>query len=386
MFRTLAGQVQTQLPPGPTAAQTAAERVLELPPMQLSRYLEEVWAARPQPLLAPRGLEVPGVLVGQERTSGVLPTGVAPPVTAWRHLIYAYMIENTRVYDIFTRVLRQYVYGEQLGIPDEASARWLRTTEALFYSQSPPFQIYSLTSLIRPDAGAVRRNAYYRLFGMDLNHGTDEGGSYAYEKPRAANREFVATFEELLREVWRGVENAQNLAGANPTDDATIQNLTQTLFEMLETRRLNGNLRREELFYTSMMEWFHLTLSFDTPIVKALKADASAPDERLAKIAVKVGLPSHSRSHSYFEIADPISTLLRFVEAGAFNGTGAASALYTQTNWRRVMTDIVSHWSLATGRDMKARKVAVSASSPSSTRPAPVAASGNGTRVPARTP
>ena len=40
---------------------------------------------------------------------------------------------------------------------------------------------------------------------MDLNHGSDDGKPYPYIKAEAANSEFVATFEEFLREVWVGI-------------------------------------------------------------------------------------------------------------------------------------------------------------------------------------
>ena len=126
------------------------------------------------------------------------------------------MVENTRVYEIFRRVLEEYAYGERLGVPSDEGQRWLRTTEQLFYRDNPPFQIYTLASWIRPDIRAVRRNAYHRLFGIDLNHGTDDNRPYPYPRAAAANTEFSATFEELLREVWRAIENVRNQVGDQP--------------------------------------------------------------------------------------------------------------------------------------------------------------------------
>jgi hypothetical protein len=333
--------------------------------MQLSRFLEDVWLKRSTPLLPPLASGVPAPLGAFESTSsipGIPATGIPPSPTRillWKHLMYAYMIENTRAYEIFGRVIQRLLYGEELGLPDASTELWLRTSEALFYRDSLPLQIYSISSWLRPDARATRRNVYYRMFGMDLNHGTDDGRPYPYDKPRAANREFVVTFEELLREVWRGVENSTNTSGSNPTDVATVADLALTLDQMLGTRRQAGNLNREELWYTSMMSWFHLTLSFDTPIVRMLKAEGDGPEERLMNIAAKVGLPSHARSHSYFRMADPISSILRFVEDGQFSTTALAPTLYLPGTIQSTMTEIISQWSLATGRDMKARKVAL---------------------------
>jgi hypothetical protein len=314
------------------------------------------------PLTAPTLLEVPGALIPQERSSGLGAPLPAPVV--WDHLIYAYMVENTRAYEIFRRVLEEYLYGETLAVPSLAGERWLRTTEQLFYHDAPAFQIYSTTSWIRPDSRAARRNAYFRMFGFDLNHGADDGRPYPYVRPRAANTEFVATLEELLREVWAGIENFRNLVGANPTDPSTVSDLARRLFDMLRVRRLNGNLSRDEFSYVSMMSWLHLTLSYDTPIVTDLNAEATAPEERLFKIGARVGLPAHSRSASYFRLADSMSTFLRAIETAAFNNPAAAPLLYDATipgNMQALLEDIVRDWSLATGRDMKARRVQVTA-------------------------
>jgi hypothetical protein len=109
----------------------------------------------------------------------------------WDHLIYAYMIENTRIYEIFRRVVHEFLHGEKLGVPGTErgppgvletaeSQRWLRTTEELFYRDPPPFFITAVTGYVRPDIQATRRNAYQRMFGMDLNHGTDDNKPYAY--------------------------------------------------------------------------------------------------------------------------------------------------------------------------------------------------------------
>jgi hypothetical protein len=339
----------------------AADLTLVKHPMELSRYLEQVWSQRPAPQFAPQRLEVPGALQAIEGNA-FLPAGIPAAPAPWQHLIYAFMIEQTRAVPIFARVIRGFATGEDLGVPDEPTLQWLRTTEALFFSAPPPYQIFATSSWLRPDPEAARRNAYYRILGMDLSHGTDEGAPYTYVKPKSANREFALTFEELQREVWRGIENLNNFGGAKPTDDAAIQELTRTLFEMLSSRRQNGNLNRDELAYVSMASWFHLTLSYDTAIVDTLGANASSPEERLMKIGAVVGLPAHSRAGSFFQIADPVAQIIRFIEAGVFNAPNAAPALYTTAALRDAMREIVVQWSLATGRDMKARKVTISPS------------------------
>jgi hypothetical protein len=291
----------------------------------------------------------------------------------WDHLIYAYMIENTRIYEIFRRVLREFLHGEKLGAPGTVrthpgiaetaeSQRWLRTTEELFYRDPPSFFITTITSHVRPDIQATRRNAYQRMFGMDLNHGTEDNKAYPYTKADAANNGFASTFEEFLREVWVGMENVNNTSGANPTDDAKIADLAKRLHDMLTTRREAGNLSREEFDAIAMMDWLRLTVDtdIDLPIIQDLRAQATSPEERLFKIAERVGLPAHGLSKNYFDIADSISRILIEIETGAFNIRAAAPALYTPQGGNdpeEAMRTIIRHWSIITGREMKARRV-----------------------------
>jgi hypothetical protein len=107
-----------------------------------------------------------------------------------------------------------------------------------------------------------------------------------------------------------------------------------------------------------MMSWFHLSLEYDSPIVKDLRAEAASPEQRLFKIAQRVGLPAHGLSRSYFEIADHISRVLILIETGVLNKSENVPALYTPGDLRTAMNQIITHWSIITGRDMKARKVA----------------------------
>src|SRR5215208_8323438 len=257
MFRQLAREVakRASLASGARAPQAHPELDLFLyHPIQLAGLLEAAWAERFQ--TKARRSPVPEMPGGQRGTrlgfgGSFLETvlallcipmpnrflGDCRNAVVFDHLIYAYMIENTRIYEIFRRVLFEYLHGERLETPSEETQRWLRTTEELFYRDTPPFFAFQLTRYIRPDIRASRRNAYYRLFGMDLNHGTDNGSLYPYERAAASNRDFVPTFEAFLREVWRGIINARNQIGPNTTDDAAIADLAGRLSHMLKDRR-----------------------------------------------------------------------------------------------------------------------------------------------------
>ncbi len=375
MFRQLATWYEEANPNMSGAAQ-----VFALHPLQLTRFLEETWVMRTDRGARPSA-PIPLELYGVEAASGIkdrltsvtddiYPTdldGGGGAQFPFRHLMYAYLIENTRVYEIFRRILVECTHGESLDVPSPEGQAWLRTTEALFYSEPHPGLLPAVTSHIRPDICSVRRNAYYRLFGIDLNHGYDDGRPYPYVRPQIANREFIALFEEFLREVWRGIENFSNTSGANPTDDAAIAELGASLADVLTVRHRNGALSREEFAAVAAMSWFHLTLMSDTPIVVDLKAAASSPEERLRKLGERVGLKPHRKSEQYFAMADAASQILIAVEARQFANPLGVRTLYAETTppappnpLRANAMTVIAQWSIASGRDLKASKVIAS--------------------------
>ncbi len=393
MFRQLLRRLEPD--PSPSDPSKRAEGLFRKHPIDLVAYMENYWNGRYDlngsphgelcandfrfsfPLGHPNRLSDETALtqlpLAAERIAPApdnvgLPTIVVDtkPLTAcarlrWDHLIYAYMIENTRIYEIFRRVLHDYLHGEKYGNPlDSDTQHWLRNTEELFYRDSAPFLISNVSSHIRSDLRASRRNAYQRMFGMDLNHGAEDGKPYSYVKAAAANAEFVATFEELLRELWVGITYVTATSSSNPTDDSKIAELAVKLRDMFQSRRLNGNIAREEFAFVSMMSWFHLTLEFNSPIVKSLRAEALGVENRLFKIAERVGLPAHGLSKSFFDIADPMSRLLIQIEMGTYNSPTTVRALYdkniTDSPEPEIRT-IITHWTAITGHDVKARKI-----------------------------
>jgi hypothetical protein len=370
--------------------------LFRLHPIQLHRYLEEVWAVggfEPYPIT---GITVDNVFLGDPKITDdlALPAGLVdqlrsgisyPPATLefppprafyeptlpppglqsgakqpWEHLIYAYLIENTGVVRIFRRVLEMYASGERLEVPSLDSRRWLRSTEELFFRDPPPFHISSITSMARPDLEAARRYAYRELLGIDLNHGRADGTPYPYPRDASANTDFVAQWEAFLGEVWQGYINRRNSSGENSTDPEAVANIADFLAKMQRVRRQNGNLAREEFFHTAMMSWFHLTLESDTPIVVDLKANAANAVERLRKIGERVGIAPHPKTRNFFELAEPASSLLRFIELESFSEASKASVLFDLTPVNRVREDalvVINHWAIATGRNLKARRL-----------------------------
>jgi hypothetical protein len=395
MFRQLA----TLLPsPGP--------KLFDLHPMILARALEDAWSERAAALVGQGSAGYEPRFPPETLTALRWPDALRPelamtftpnwstlvsPLT-WPHAMYGYLIETTNAYEIFRRVLYEYNTGERLGTPTPAGRSWLRATEELFFSPWHPYAIGAIGSEVRPDARATRRNLWWRLFGVDLQHQGPDGRPYPFEKPDAANREFIPVFQDLLREVWRGIENSGNTSGANPTDDNVIVNLTRSLANMLNSRRINGNLAREEFIAVSTMSWFHHTIEQDSPIVVDLRCQATSSAERLRLIGERVGVPAYARSDACLELADPLSAFLIQLENGDFASTAGVQSLYAPelptppggpNPLRTTMTTIITQWSAATGLPMKAPKVEVTSQAGMRTvaqAPAPAPSPTNGNR------
>jgi hypothetical protein len=319
-------------------------------PLQILDYLEAYWAkAAPGiPPIPP----IPGPADPlMARQTALDPGGLTGPKTRVpvHHIVYALCLENTRLADIMRRVVAEYRIGERLPPASAPTLRWLQVTEEVFFTSPVPFSIRSLASSLRPDPAAIRRNAYYRLLGMDLNHGTEDGHPYQYVKADVSNRDFSMVFESLLAEVWKGYINRRNFLTANATDDNAIIELVRRLREMLNARRQNGNLAREEFDAVATLSWFFLTIAYNTQVVEDLNATAIGVADRLRLIGERVGMVPHARADSYFQLATPMSEILRAIETDAIPN---AADLYSGFH-QPFMLQIITHWSIATGRNLK---------------------------------
>lgn len=186
MFRNLASFISKSNAPGTAEANA----VLSVYPMQLSRWLDEVWArggiADPEdwPTILNSQLVPIGDLSKSREPAALLATllsGVTPdpklttqtfkvvpginttisPPPIWEHLLYAYLIEATGIFEILGDVVRRFVVGETLPAPTADTVAWVRSTEDLFFRDPPLFTTSgALMSQLRPDAAVNRRNAY----------------------------------------------------------------------------------------------------------------------------------------------------------------------------------------------------------------------------------
>lgn len=350
--------------PDETARNQAAVKVLACDPLDLILHLEQVWNAanpwgpNPKPAgPARQALYKHGGFFAYNPDLG-------PP--AWDHLGYSYVLENTRAVQILRRVVREFRSGEGLGIPSVGTQRWLDTTEALLFGAANPISAWLSTSTIRPDSEAVRRNAYWRFFGLDLAFGTDDNRPPTYDKANAANTSFIRLFEELLYELWQAITNVRNTSGANASDDDRIFRIAEELRFVLRSRRQFQMLAREELAAATVLGWVDLTLSADTPVVIDLRAQATSPADRLRIIGERVGLAAHSKSAALFSMAADLSLFLRTIESGLVSGPEKAWVLYLEQQPAGAISNtpapigaesrrVITEWAAASGKDLKAR-------------------------------
>jgi hypothetical protein len=351
---------------GGMTKENAATRVLTADPFDLVLHMEQLWH-----LSQPWGGQAAAGPARQALwATGEFATFVPTSLPAWDHLGYSYALENTRIIQIFARVIREFRSGEGLGFPSFETQQWLDATEALLFGANNPIPSWLSTSGVRPNAEAVRRNAYWRYFGLDLAFGGDDNRAPVYDKATAANTNFVRLFEELLYELWQAMTNVRNIAGANASDDDRIFRIAEELGYVLRSRRQKSTLKREELAAATVLGWAELTVSMNTPIVADLKATATNPATRLQLIGERVGLPAHSKSASFFSMAGDLSKFLYLIESGLVSGPEFAWLFYLEqppppppppapamtgqpigASTRRVITE----WAAATGKDLKAR-------------------------------
>ena len=310
-------------------------------------------------------------------------TGIIPPVSNFTnaapyHLMYAYLIENTRILQIFERVIDKYLHDEEFGITvNLPEFQWLLNSESLFF-KSYAHARNNDRSLIRPSSDANRRNAYFRMFGMDLAFGdinSISGGTYPYLKAKSANLQFIALFERFLAEVWQGYINARNTSGPNTTDVNNITEIATQLQELLYARRggqagpganIYGsrNLSREEFASGVLVSWFTYIISWDSPVVEFLNCQSSTIGERLLKIGAKVGIPAHSKSQALFEMAGAASNLLTTLEAGGtLDNPGWVTLMLSslnppfvptlQSDYMNEFLTVINNWEKATGHRIK---------------------------------
>ncbi len=287
------------------------------------------------------------------------------------NLMYAYLLENTRMVQIFSKVIEKYFQDEDFGSPfSDIIRRWMENSEKLFF-RNEGSNYANLKSSLRNESDHIRRNAYWRMFGMDLSFGSNNDSTITYYKAKNSNQQFIILFERFLTELWKGYINARNTSGSNTTDVNIIVDLSTELRELLLARRGDTNLTysgqnlgKEEFSSVLINTWFQFILADNNPIIQFLNCQSSSIGERLVKIGNKVGINAHNKSQTLFELALPASTILNLVEIGGqFDNPTAVVNLLSSLNpplilspASDIMNDcltVINNWEKATGHNIK---------------------------------
>jgi hypothetical protein len=283
------------------------------------------------------------------------------------HLMYAYMMENTKIVQIFEKIIMLYQNGEDLTIPmnntNLLSRPWLDNTHLLFYSNSP-YAIWNDNSLLGSNFEAIRRNAFFRIFGLDLNHGIGENNTQPvlYNRANHTNSGFIAQLENFLKLCWQMIINFSNTSSVNTTDLIALQEQANALKNMLLARRTTENnldnypvLNLSKVEYTSvvMMHWLNHAISYNSPIVREMGAEGVTAAERLSRLGQRVNIPCHSKAGNFLDLAPLLATLLRLVEMDEVDTSYITAIAKPSTREYALITSILYNYQLATGRDLK---------------------------------
>lgn len=329
----------TGVPTAPAGREAIGAMVLGSDPLDLLLHLEQVWDAfdpwKPDPRPA-------GPARRARWATGAFARFEPDANPAWNHLAYGFMLENTRAVQILQRVVRHYRLGESLGTPSMATQRWLDAAEVILGGETAPMAPWAPARFPARDPEAIRRNAYWRLFGMDLAFGAEDNGPLAYEKAEQHNADFVPLFEELLRRISR------SLSSPDP-DGGAMARASGQLRDRLLARRQARQLAREELAAATVLGWVDLTLRTNTSLVKDLHADADSPADRLRMIGERVGLPAHVKAAPLFALAPELSAFLRMLESGTL-AEESMSGIRPDSTLAQTSRRVIDYWSAATGR------------------------------------
>ncbi|WP_343702153.1 hypothetical protein [Chitinophaga sp.] len=345
-----------------------ADRLFNLHPSEVYALLEAAWSFRvrgnfpsghPENKTGLRGL--PDSITALFDTSWLnsslfvtQPNGVCTGHSLWDHLIYAYVIESTQVYKVFRKLVENYAKGDfEINLTQEV-LQWLHNTETLWFADPPVLSSFNMVSHLRSDMYLTRCGLYYRFFGFPLPG--DE--QLPYYKAKSSHLNYRRSFERFAEEVWIGIENEVNTTGRRPIDDAAIAFSAYEMQKNFLSQRNNGDITKQEFFFVSMMSWFHLSLEYNSPIVRAFGINEQSPAQRLFALANIVGVPANGLSENLFRLSDNMSILLTMVESGIFNDEANVPQLYSNTSpISAVMKQIIFNYSHVSGNNLKARAV-----------------------------
>lgn len=280
----------------------------------------------------------------------------------FNHLGYSFLLENTKIFEIFHKIMELYINGETLTHPTIEAARWLQNTTKLMFNDEPIYSNFLVTNKISTSEDTSRRNSYKRLFGADLSHGNSQNQNYP--KSNINNDDFFRVYEEFLKLSWIGQAEYTNTSGTNYTESERIKTLADDLKSMLLSRRtVENSLENYEFLDLSTIEfkshlrsmWFYHAISYNSPIIKEMSCEGTSAFDRLQKMGSKVGINCHSKTSSFMELAPLFGFWCRSLELDMIDDGYISSMLTPQTAPHKHVTAMINLYEATTGKDIKQR-------------------------------
>jgi hypothetical protein len=298
------------------------------------------------------------------------------------HLIYPYLVENTRAIQIIEKLLLSFLSGEMEEKPtgsriSNLAIRWMQNTENLFFNYLDEEFNQNNRSILKPTSVASRRNAYYRMFGMDLAFGDrKENAPVEFHKPGASNKNFISFFEKFLTQFWKSYSNSIKNTGGN-IESSSIIETAQKLREMLMAIRTTeldftnyrfANLSNLEYTSSVLASWIYFIISYNSPLVQFFNCTGNTAGERLIKIAQRVRISAHIKSDYFLIMAPAMNNVLRNIELdlysfsnephvkriiGSHNPSLSPPGTPDEMNTLNEILMIINQWEKATGHRIK---------------------------------
>lgn len=297
------------------------------------------------------------------------------------HMVYAYLLENTRMFQIFDKLITMFRQDEKLtkagleGVTNTNINQLLLNTEQLFFKDFGSNSVNAnIVSALRPSSDATRRNAYHRLLGLGLNWNDYRNNApVVFHKAEHSNKSLIAKLELFLRGFWAAYSNASNTAGVNNTDMFNLKMVVKDLRLQLMSRRSNDavfsaanygryHLSHEEYSSVIFAAWLKYLILPGSPLAEYLRCDANTPGDVLINIGNRIGLPAHTKSDALFDMADDIANFMRSVEMSFYEtGTILEDVIKAHTSGgnasylpiQEKLLNILNNWEITTGRSMK---------------------------------
>lgn len=280
---------------------------------------------------------------------------VAPKMK--RHLIYSYFIESTGIIDVFGSLFKSYLISDDLLKLNRRDDGQLieKIKETINYVYPKPI------SRITPDLEALRRNAYWRMFGFTIKNNND------FPKVRSYNSEFTKTFEAIMYEIFQGILDKGISIEKLGNPNALAEHL-DNFHTMLINRKYN-EIEDISAYWAFALERLLSLLDDDDFMIRRLNIRSDGRKSRLIELGERLRVPVAKETLYLFQLAKYMEKFLIRVEDTTWS-TELAASLFNEEFFFK---EISSAWYQITRKDFLAQALSArrSVGSPRSIQRAP---------------